>query len=98
MPTRDPEGCLVDPDHWNEQVAEAIARELGISSSDDHWEAFRFTRRHYEDRRTVADARLVMRHLEARSRTFLTPFASGHLRGGATCTVADREWAMGDRS
>ena len=41
----DAEGFLTDPQQWNEQVAEAIARENGIPElTERHWLVVRFMR------------------------------------------------------
>lgn len=45
----DDEGFLKDPRLWNEEMAEEIARELGIQTlTDRHWLAIRYVRRIYE--------------------------------------------------
>jgi len=42
----DAEGFLLDPGQWNEQVAEAIARERGIERlTDRHWLVITFMRK-----------------------------------------------------
>ncbi len=42
----DAEGFLLDAGQWNEQVAEAIARERGIERlTDRHWLVIRFMRK-----------------------------------------------------
>ena len=46
----DEEGYLVDPADWNEQVAEALAREERVVLSDEHWAVIRFMREYYEQR------------------------------------------------
>jgi TusE/DsrC/DsvC family sulfur relay protein len=44
----DAEGFLTDPAQWNEQIAEAIARQNGIDGlSDRHWQVVRFMRHRY---------------------------------------------------
>ena len=44
----DAEGFLVDPEQWNETIAEAIARANGIPElSDRHWLVVRFMRERY---------------------------------------------------
>jgi tRNA 2-thiouridine synthesizing protein E len=53
----DEEGYLVDPADWNEQVAEALAREERIVLSDEHWAVIRFMREYYEQRHIAPDAR-----------------------------------------
>ncbi len=64
MPVLDGEGYLVDPVDWNEEVAEELARRLGITLGDDHWNVIRFMREMYDDHRVAPDARHVMRHLD----------------------------------
>jgi tRNA 2-thiouridine synthesizing protein E len=59
----DEEGYLVDPAQWNEQVAEALARQEHIVLSDEHWAVIRFMREYYEQRQITPDARHVMKHL-----------------------------------
>lgn len=66
MPARDAEGYLVEPADWNEAVAHALAQELGIELETDHWDAIRFMRQYYDEHRIAADARHVIKHLEAR--------------------------------
>ena len=44
----DAEGFLTDPAQWNEQIAQAIAHENGISElTDRHWLVVRFMRDRY---------------------------------------------------
>ena len=44
----DAEGFLTDPEQWNEQIAQAIARDNGIAElSDRHWLVVRFMRERY---------------------------------------------------
>jgi dissimilatory sulfite reductase related protein len=44
----DAEGFLVDPEQWNETIAEAIAQENGIPElTDRHWLVIRFMRERY---------------------------------------------------
>jgi tRNA 2-thiouridine synthesizing protein E len=46
----DPEGFLLDPEQWNETIAEAIARENGIPElTDRHWLVVHFMRDRYLD-------------------------------------------------
>ena len=61
----DAEGYLVDPAQWNEQVAEALAREERLVLTDEHWAVIRFMREYYEQRHIAPDARHVMKHLAA---------------------------------
>lgn len=59
----DGEGYLIDPADWNEQVAEALARQEQIVLTNEHWAVIRFMREYYEQRHIAPDARHVMKHL-----------------------------------
>jgi dissimilatory sulfite reductase related protein len=44
----DAEGFLTDPEQWNEEIAQAIAAENGITElTDRHWLVVRFMRNRY---------------------------------------------------
>jgi len=44
----DAEGFLTDPQQWNEEIAEAIARDAGITElTPRHWQVVRFMRERY---------------------------------------------------
>lgn len=44
----DAEGFLTNPDQWNEQIAEEIARESGVPAlTDRHWLVIRYMRDRY---------------------------------------------------
>jgi tRNA 2-thiouridine synthesizing protein E len=46
--SRDAEGFLRDPRQWNDQIAEALAREAGIAElTPRHWQVVRFMRETY---------------------------------------------------
>lgn len=102
MPTRDAEGYLVEPDEWNEEVAKALGAELEIDLNDDHWDVIRFMRRYYEEHQIAADARFVIKHLEARypgtaRKRLFELFPYGYV--GQACKVAGmkrpRAWSTG---
>ena len=59
----DDEGYLVEPEDWNEAVAEEFARQESIVLSPAHWEVIKFMRAYYADRRIIPDSRHVMKHL-----------------------------------
>lgn len=64
MPTVDAEGYLVEPEEWNEDVAQELARMLDIPLTEDHWAVLRFMRRYYEEHQITSDARHVIKHLD----------------------------------
>lgn len=49
MPQRNNEGFLEDAHAWNEQVAETIAAEAGLSLNEKHWEILYFLRDFYKE-------------------------------------------------
>lgn len=59
----DEEGFLLDPEAWDEQVAEAIAEDLGIDMQAAHWQVVRFVREYFEERQAVPEARRVLKAL-----------------------------------
>ena len=102
MPELDGEGYLIDPADWNEEIAEELARRLGITLGDDHWDAIRFMRAMYEDHQVAPDARHVMKHLDARypghgRKRLFELFPYGYV--GQACRIAGmkrpRAWSTG---
>jgi tRNA 2-thiouridine synthesizing protein E len=63
----DEHGFLVDPQEWNEGVAEAIAAKLGVFMTADHWDVIRFMRDFLAEHGVAADARFVFRFLDERA-------------------------------
>ena len=59
----DSEGYLVDPEDWNEAVADELARKEKITLGSEHWEVLRFMRSYYAEHRIAADARFVIKFL-----------------------------------
>jgi TusE/DsrC/DsvC family sulfur relay protein len=59
----DDEGYLTDPVDWNEEVAEALARQERIVLSAEHWAVIGFMREYYEQRQIAPDARHVIKFL-----------------------------------
>lgn len=66
MPERDAEGYLIDPENWNEEVAQTLAQEENIELNADHWDTIRFMRDYYDEHQVIADARFVIKHLAER--------------------------------
>jgi len=102
MPARDAEGYLVEPNEWNEAVAETLGRELNIEFGEDHWSVIRFMRQYFDEHRITADARFAIKHLEARypgqgRKRLFELFPYGYV--GQACKVAGmkrpRAWSTG---
>lgn len=102
MPERDAEGYLVDPGDWNEDVARVLAVDEDILLNDDHWDVICFMRDYYDEHQVAADARFVIKHLEARMgkdarRKLFELFPYGHVK--QTCKISGmrrpRAWSTG---
>lgn len=102
MPARDAEGYLVEPAEWNEGIAEALARELGIALEDDHWDVIRRMRELWEEHQVAPDARHIIKHLEKRypgtgRKRLFELFPYGY--PGQACKIAGmkrpRAWSTG---
>ena len=65
-PTVDAEGYLVEPQDWNEELAEVFARQENIQLGEDHWDVLRFMRTYYEEHQIIPDARHTIKHLAIR--------------------------------
>jgi len=100
----DDEGYLVDPAGWNEQVAEALARQERIVLSAEHWAVIRFMREYYEQHHIAPDARHVIKDLaevkgaESKGRNDLfVLFPYGYVK--QACKIAGmrrpRAWSTG---
>ncbi|MGZ4518235.1 MAG: TusE/DsrC/DsvC family sulfur relay protein [Mycobacteriaceae bacterium] len=53
------EGFLTDPAEWNEDLARALAAQIGIELTDGHWKAIRFLREDFEREGETATIRRV---------------------------------------
>jgi tRNA 2-thiouridine synthesizing protein E len=60
----DEDGYLIDPATWDESTARELAAGENLRLEADHWRVIRFMRAYYEDHRTPADARFVLRFLD----------------------------------
>lgn len=101
----DEHGFLVDPDEWDNAVAEALAASQNIALTDDHRDVIGFMRGFLAEHGIAADARFVMRFLDeraaARGKTgrdlLFELFPYGYV--GQACRIAGmrqpRAWSTG---
>ncbi len=105
LPERDAEGFLVDPDDWDESVAEALAREEGLELDDTRWAILHFMRAYLAEHGVAPDVRHVTQFLvkeqglskkEAKALLFQT-FPYGYVK--QACKLAGfrkpRAWSTG---
>ena len=45
----DGEGFMTEYDEWNEDIAAALASNIGIELSDSHWQVIKFLREDYKE-------------------------------------------------
>jgi TusE/DsrC/DsvC family sulfur relay protein len=43
------EGFLTDPTEWDETLGTALATQIGITLTDEHWNAIRFLRKDFQE-------------------------------------------------
>jgi tRNA 2-thiouridine synthesizing protein E len=55
----DDEGFMTNSDEWNEELGQALAAQIGIAMTDEHWKAIRFLRADFADLGETATLRRV---------------------------------------
>jgi tRNA 2-thiouridine synthesizing protein E len=53
------EGFLTDPAEWNEDLGKALAAQIGITLTDEHWKVISFLRADFEEKGETATLRRV---------------------------------------
>lgn len=100
----DDEGYLIDPEAWDERVAETIADREGVVLTQEHRKVLDYIRNHYETQHVAIDARFVIKYIaeelgygsKARQRLYeLFPY--GYMQ--QVCKIAGmrrpRAWSTG---
>jgi len=64
---RDEAGYLIDPDTWNDAVADMLAAEEGIALDPEHRDILEFIRNYYAEHMVIPDARFAYRFLGKRN-------------------------------
>ena len=57
----DDDGFLLDPDDWDEEIANNIANQSNLSLTDDHWKLIYFIREYYEEHGSVPELRKILK-------------------------------------
>ena len=55
----DAEGFMTEYDEWDETVGAALAAQIGIEMTEDHWKVIRFLRSDFKDQGQTATIRRV---------------------------------------
>ena len=53
------EGFMTEYDEWTEDLGRALARQIGIEMTNDHWQSVRFLRRDFPEQGETATLRRV---------------------------------------
>jgi tRNA 2-thiouridine synthesizing protein E len=83
----DPDGFMVEPLLWTDEVARAIALDEGIEEmTEDHWKVVNFIREHWKQHDLAPAVRLICTELGLNVRSIYRLFSSGPARGA--CRIA----------
>lgn len=55
----DDEGFMTNYDEWDEEVGAALAAQIGIEMTEDHWRVVKFLREDFKDQGETATIRRV---------------------------------------
>lgn len=55
--TRDAEGYLINPDDWDEDIANKLANEEDIELNETYWSVLNFMRNYYSEHNIAPDVR-----------------------------------------
>ncbi len=58
-----PSGNLVNPEDWNEELAEQLAKKEGIELTDAHWVVLRYLRKFYFQYGITPMVKILMKHM-----------------------------------
>ncbi len=83
----DNDGFMVDPQLWNDEIANAIAVDEGIEEmSEEHWAIVNFIRNYWKENDLAPPVRMICQELGVGVRQIYKLFTSGPARGA--CRVA----------
>jgi len=83
----DGDGFLQEPDKWNEQIAEALAKSEGIEKlTNEHWKIVNFIRKYYLEFGTAPLIRRLIKETGIPLAGIYELFPSGPAKGA--CKVA----------
>ena len=82
----DGDGFLTNPEIWNEDVAERIAKEDGIEMTEKHWAVVKMIRQNYEEKGNAPMIRTLCKETGLKLKEIYELFPLGPARGA--CRVA----------
>jgi tRNA 2-thiouridine synthesizing protein E len=83
----DQDGFMLDPELWNDDIANAIANEEGIEEmTEEHWRVVKFIRDYWKENDLAPTIRLLCKETGLGVRQIYKLFTAGPARGA--CRVA----------
>ena len=73
----DKEGFMTDPSQWNKEVAEAIAKEVGIELTEPHWTVIDFCRADFSAKGAVPGLRRIAKETGVKMKEIYKLFPKG---------------------
>lgn len=61
--SRCPDGYLINPDDWDEDIANELAKEEGIELNDEYWPVLNLIRGYYNEHGIAPDIRHIAKYL-----------------------------------
>ncbi len=58
----DSEGYLIEPEDWNETIAENFAKEKNLDLTEESWVILHFIRDYYTEHKIIPDIRHVVKY------------------------------------
>lgn len=101
----DSEGYLIDPDDWDESLADMLAKQEQLELNEESWVILRFIRDYYAEHKIIPDIRHVVKHFaeylkcdkHAAKNHLFELFPYGYVK--QTCKIAGmkrpRAWSTG---
>jgi tRNA 2-thiouridine synthesizing protein E len=66
---RDVEGYLINPDDWNEDIANELASEESIEINERLWSVLNFIRQYYDEHNIAPDVRHLISYMAAENQS-----------------------------
>jgi tRNA 2-thiouridine synthesizing protein E len=79
----DQDGFMVDPNAWNEEIANAIATKLGITLTDRHWIVINFARKEFEANGEAPTLRRITKTTDVNTKELYKLFPGGPAKTAA---------------
>ena len=65
--SRDTEGYLINPDDWDDEIANKIATEEDIELNEMYWLILNFMRQYYNEHNIAPDVRHLIRYMATKN-------------------------------